>query len=140
MVACPEEIAYATVTLRQPGGGDRRCDEEQRLRRLPAAAVAGEGVLRKLQFRGERRTGKPKNESDDSWSHGLAGQGLDARVGWGRSRGARIEGCRYSRREQGSAVVDRARPECIVLAAAYTDVDGCESHSDLAFAVNRDGR
>jgi dTDP-4-dehydrorhamnose reductase len=37
------------------------------------------------------------------------------------------------------AVVDRARPECIVLAAAYTDVDGCESHSDLAFAVNRDG-
>jgi dTDP-4-dehydrorhamnose reductase len=36
-------------------------------------------------------------------------------------------------------VVEKARPECIVLAAAYTDVDGCESHSDLAFAVNRDG-
>jgi dTDP-4-dehydrorhamnose reductase len=25
------------------------------------------------------------------------------------------------------------------LAAAYTDVDGCEGHSELAFAVNRDG-
>jgi len=36
-------------------------------------------------------------------------------------------------------VVEQARPEWIVLAAAYTDVDGCESHPDLAFAVNRDG-
>lgn len=36
-------------------------------------------------------------------------------------------------------VVNKVRPECIVLAAAYTDVDGCESHCGLAFAVNRDG-
>lgn len=36
-------------------------------------------------------------------------------------------------------VVENARPEWIVLAAAYTDVDGCESHQNLAFAVNRDG-
>jgi dTDP-4-dehydrorhamnose reductase len=36
-------------------------------------------------------------------------------------------------------VVQQARPEWIVLAAAYTDVDGCESNQDLAFAVNRDG-
>jgi len=36
-------------------------------------------------------------------------------------------------------VVREARPEWIVLAAAYTDVDGCENNSDLAFAVNRDG-
>src|SRR5271156_3160518 len=36
-------------------------------------------------------------------------------------------------------IVEKVRPDWIVLAAAYTDVDGCESHSDLAFAVNRDG-
>jgi dTDP-4-dehydrorhamnose reductase len=36
-------------------------------------------------------------------------------------------------------VVQQARPEWIALAAAYTDVDGCESNQELAFAVNRDG-
>lgn len=36
-------------------------------------------------------------------------------------------------------VVRETRPEWIVLAAAYTDVDGCESNPELAFAVNRDG-
>src|SRR5215467_10405564 len=39
-------------------------------------------------------------------------------------------------------VIDVVRNHCpdwIVLAAAYTDVDGCESHQELAFAVNREG-
>jgi len=36
-------------------------------------------------------------------------------------------------------VVEKTRPDWIVLAAAYTNVDDCESHPDLAFAVNRDG-
>jgi dTDP-4-dehydrorhamnose reductase len=36
-------------------------------------------------------------------------------------------------------VVRKTHPDWIVLAAAYTDVDGCESNSHLAFAVNRDG-
>jgi len=34
---------------------------------------------------------------------------------------------------------EQTRPEWIVLAAAYTDVDGCESNQALAFSVNRDG-
>jgi dTDP-4-dehydrorhamnose reductase len=36
-------------------------------------------------------------------------------------------------------VVAGARPDCIVLSAAYTDVDGCEGNPALAFSVNRDG-
>lgn len=36
-------------------------------------------------------------------------------------------------------VVSFHRPDWIVLAAAYTDVDGCESNRDLAIAVNRNG-
>lgn len=36
-------------------------------------------------------------------------------------------------------VVERTRPDWIVVSAAYTDVDGCESKQELAFAVNRDG-
>jgi dTDP-4-dehydrorhamnose reductase len=35
--------------------------------------------------------------------------------------------------------VKKAQPDWIVLSAAYTDVDGCESNQNLAFAVNRDG-
>jgi len=36
-------------------------------------------------------------------------------------------------------VVDRTEPEWVVLSAAYTDVDGCETNPELALAVNRDG-
>jgi dTDP-4-dehydrorhamnose reductase len=36
-------------------------------------------------------------------------------------------------------LVRETRPDWIVLAAAYTDVDGCEGNPELAFAVNRDG-
>lgn len=35
--------------------------------------------------------------------------------------------------------VEEARPNWIILTAAYTDVDGCESNRELAFAVNCDG-
>lgn len=36
-------------------------------------------------------------------------------------------------------VLEQHRPDWIVLAAAYTDVDGCESNQNHAFSVNRDG-
>ena len=59
--------------------------------------------------------------------HGDAVTGLS-------SRGVDIRDERRVRR-----LVQEQRPDWIVLAAAYTDVDGCENNPDLAFAVNRDG-
>ncbi len=38
-----------------------------------------------------------------------------------------------------SQVVRESRPDWIILSAAYTDVDGCESNRDLAMSVNCDG-
>jgi dTDP-4-dehydrorhamnose reductase len=36
-------------------------------------------------------------------------------------------------------VLDQAAPDGIILTAAYTDVDGCESNQDYAYAVNAEG-
>src|SRR5579884_981361 len=41
--------------------------------------------------------------------------------------------------EQVSRVLHASRPDWIVLSAAYTDVDGCESNRELAAAVNTQG-
>ena len=41
--------------------------------------------------------------------------------------------------QQVQAAVQKQKPDWIILAAAYTDVDGCESQQELAFTVNRDG-
>jgi dTDP-4-dehydrorhamnose reductase len=40
---------------------------------------------------------------------------------------------------QVSRVLSDSRPDWIILSAAYTNVDGCESNRELAFAVNYDG-
>jgi dTDP-4-dehydrorhamnose reductase len=72
-------------------------------------------------------------------SSGLLGKALmrgwdaDAVTGLG-SRDADIRDAERVRK-----VTHEARPEWVVLSAAYTDVDGCESNTELAFAVNRDG-
>jgi dTDP-4-dehydrorhamnose reductase len=37
------------------------------------------------------------------------------------------------------ALIEKIRPDAIIHTAAYTDVDGCESHVDQAFQVNGEG-
>ena len=54
-----------------------------------------------------------------------------------QAMGSRDVDIRDSARVGGT--IGEARPDWVVLAAAYTDVDGCESHRELAFSVNRDG-
>jgi dTDP-4-dehydrorhamnose reductase len=41
--------------------------------------------------------------------------------------------------EQVVSVIQDLRPEWVVLAAAYTNVDDCETNQELALSVNRDG-
>ncbi len=41
--------------------------------------------------------------------------------------------------KQVQEIMHQHSPDCIVLAAAYTDVDGCEGNPELAFATNTTG-
>jgi dTDP-4-dehydrorhamnose reductase len=40
---------------------------------------------------------------------------------------------------QVEGLIQKVRPDWIILSAAYTDVDGCEKNPELAFAVNSSG-
>ena len=42
-------------------------------------------------------------------------------------------------RDKAMEVISENRPDIVINAAAYTDVDGCESNSDLAYQVNGEG-
>ena len=70
---------------------------------------------------------------------GLLGQALMRE--WSGDEGVGLSSRDVDIRDSGKVlqVMSSTRPEWIVLSAAYTDVDGCESRQQLAFAVNRDG-
>ena len=70
---------------------------------------------------------------------GLLGQALTREWRGDSVTGFSVENADIRDQAQVRQVIEENRPDWIVLAAAYTDVDGCESNQQLAFAVNRDG-
>jgi dTDP-4-dehydrorhamnose reductase len=72
-------------------------------------------------------------------STGLLGKALMRTWGGDQVQGLGSRDLDIRDAQKVSEVVKAARPQWIVLAAAYTDVDGCETNQDLAFSVNRDG-
>jgi len=70
---------------------------------------------------------------------GLLGKSLVREWGGDEVSGLGSKDADIRDQRQVADVVQRTRPDCIVLAAAYTDVDGCESNPALALAVNTQG-
>jgi len=70
---------------------------------------------------------------------GLLGQALMREWNGDQVAGLSVEDVDVRDAVKVRAVVEKNQPDWIVLAAAYTDVDGCESNQELAFSVNRDG-
>jgi dTDP-4-dehydrorhamnose reductase len=67
---------------------------------------------------------------------GLLGKALMGQWKGDEVRGLSSKDVDIRDRQQTFNVVERTFPDWIVLAAAYTDVDGCETNRDLAFDVN----
>jgi len=70
---------------------------------------------------------------------GLLGQALMREWSGDEVVGLGVDDVDIRNTEKVREIIEKTRPEWIVLAAAYTDVDGCESNQELAFSVNRDG-
>jgi dTDP-4-dehydrorhamnose reductase len=70
---------------------------------------------------------------------GLLGQALIREWGEDDVAGLSVEDVDIRNSNTVREIVEDQRPQWIVLAAAYTDVDGCESNQTEAFSVNRDG-
>jgi len=71
-------------------------------------------------------------------AHGMLGRDLMT-VLPGELRGVDIGEIDITSPESVRSVLLALKPEVVVNAAAYTDVDGCEINRDLAFSVNGDG-
>ncbi len=68
---------------------------------------------------------------------GLLGTELKRVLGrWFRVAGSDLPDCDIQSRKSVESVLDRVRPQAAINAAAYTDVDGCETRVALARRVN----
>ncbi len=72
--------------------------------------------------------------------NGLLGQELMVRLRpLGIILGVDVETCDITRPEEIEAALNSTHPDWVINSAAYTDVDGCESHPETARAINADG-
>ena len=71
-------------------------------------------------------------------ANGMLGQDLMALLG-GRGHGVDIAEIDITSPESVLKVIGELQPEVVINCAAYTDVDGCESNTDAAMAVNGEG-
>jgi len=71
-------------------------------------------------------------------ARGMLGQDLMALLG-ARGHGVDIDEIDITSPESVMKVVGDLKPEVVVNCAAYTDVDGCESNTETAMAVNGEG-
>lgn len=73
-------------------------------------------------------------------NNGLLGQELMVQLHpLGQVAGVDVDTCDITRPEQIGGVLDSVRPDWVINTAAYTDVDGCESNPETAWAVNAIG-
>ncbi len=71
-------------------------------------------------------------------ANGMLGRDLIALLG-GRGRGVDIADIDITSPESVLKVIGDLKPEVVINCAAYTDVDGCESNTETAMAVNGEG-
>ena len=71
-------------------------------------------------------------------ANGMLGQDLLALLG-GRGHGIDIKEIDITSLDSVLKVIGELKPETVINCAAYTDVDGCESNTEKAMAVNGEG-
>src|SRR5512138_1549082 len=71
-------------------------------------------------------------------ANGMLGQDLMKELA-GEVKGLDLPDIDITSLESVQEVMERLKPRVVVNAAAYTDVDGCESNADLAMQVNGEG-
>jgi dTDP-4-dehydrorhamnose reductase len=72
-------------------------------------------------------------------SSGLLGQALTSALDGEQVTALRSKEADLRDPSRVQEVIRASRPDWVILAAAYTDVDGCESNRELAFSVNTQG-
>jgi dTDP-4-dehydrorhamnose reductase len=70
---------------------------------------------------------------------GMLGTDLMSRLGGHSLTGKDVDDFDITSASDCRDIIDESRPDIVINAAAFTDVDGCETREETAFAVNAEG-